>query len=694
MKENYFTDIENLFSEETELPEALSKENVVKMLEEKNVKQKKKKYLFLKTLSAAACIAIAFVGATHLSNIKAPVNYKPVETTPPQYEKIDVGVKPTGLSTFSSEEDLKNYFLNIAKKISNDRIVYTADELLDGVMNFGAKAEDSVDESVAFDNLKATGSAAAPEAHSETNTQTAGVDEADIIKNDGRYIYTLSQRRLLTIVDTQTMTVVFSSEIKSPDKDKSLDLTEMYINENRLILTGTQYKTYADELKVKPFYSVNSRVIYDCYYGYGYEDEETVCVVYDMTDKANPVLLRYMTQDGHIANSRMIGSVIYLVTTYIVPVDDKKKTEEAYAPKVDGEQLSCDCIYITDKEEENRSYVIVSAFDTAINDSQVSKTSLIGGYDEIYCSDNTLYVVDWKWVGRDSENYAIGEEITNIYAFSLNGANVSYKCSGAVPGCIDNQYSLDEYKGYLRIATTGYNFNTDEDTSNLYVLDSNLSVVGQLCDIAKDEQIKSVRYMGDYAYVVTFRNTDPLFVIELKNPSLPEIKGEVKLPGFSEYLHPVGDGMLVGVGYDGDDANANFQSVKLSLFDVTDPNAPKEIDNHIIKNASTDVNYDPKAFMWYKEENTVGIPLQYDLTDGNDVIRGVSYQYKLMSIENGKFTEKLNFAHPGDESGWYAYFRGAYIGRTLYTVTDLSVASFDIQSGAQTGFVEYARRDN
>ena len=138
-----------------------------------------------------------------------------------------------------------------------------------------------------------------------------------------------------------------------------------------------------------------------------------------------------------------------------------------------------------------------------------------------------------------------------------------------------------------------------------------------LSDIAKDEQIKSVRYMGQYGYVVTFRNTDPLFVIDFSDPTKPEIKGEVKLPGFSEYLHPVGNGMLVGIGYDGDEENANFRSVKISLFDVSDPTKPLEIDNHVIKNASTDVNYDPKAFLYYPEENTIGIPLQYDLVDGN-----------------------------------------------------------------------------
>ena len=710
MNEN--KDLEKYFEKEAPLPDSLSKENVVKMLKDKNVKQKKKKHILRKIVAVAACAAIVTTGAVRISNIKKPVNYvgEQFPNPPPvsseengaekKYEKIDIGLSPKKLTTFASDEDLKNYFMNKAKDNSNRKFNNLADDFVDGVFGgFYAKTEDALaDEEFFYATNQAMGAPASTITtgtadgsdlkHSETNTQTTGVDEADIIKNDGRYLYIVSEGNTLTIVDTESMTAVFSKELEAKDKEKTFRISELYLNGNKLIVTGREYKEIKDEKLVDSGYRYS---VYDGIYSYSYEDEKAVSAVYDITDKANPVLFNYVTQDGYLNNSRMIGTVMYMVTTYNVKVYSKEETAKKYAPTVNGEAITCDCIFVASEEDDSTNYVVVSAFDTARSDSEVNSASFLGYHNEVYCSTTTLYVVNTDWEAENEGNP--GKQLTNIHAFSLDGTKVEYKGSGVVPGSIDNQYSLDEYNGFLRVATTGYNYNTDEDTSNLYVLDSSLNVIGQLSDIAKDEQIKSVRYMGQYGYVVTFRNTDPLFVIDFADPSKPEIKGEVKLPGFSEYLHPVGNGMLVGIGYDGDEENANFQSVKISLFDVKDPANPLEIDNHIIKNASTDVNYDPKAFLYYPEENTIGIPLQYDLVDGNNNYHGVSYQYKLMSIEDGKFTEKLNFAHPNDESGWYNFFRGAYIGKTLYTITDLSVAQFDMENGNRMGFVEFADRD-
>lgn len=710
MNEN--KDIEKYFEKEAQLPESLSKENVVKMLKEKEIKQKNKKHIFRKIVALAACAAIITTGAVRISNIKKPVYYvgEQLPNPPPvssetneaekKYEKIDTGIKALSLTKFASDEDLKNYFMNKAKDVSNQRLENFADDMIDGVINgVVEKSYDTLAEGEYFyaadqampsvQVITGTGTADGSDLkYSETNTQTKGVDEADIIKNDGRYLYIVSEGNTLTIVDTETMTAVFSKELEAKDKGKTFRINELYLNGNKLIVTGREYKEVKDDKLIEEGYRYS---VYDGVYGYSLEDEKAVCAVYDITDKANPALFNYVTQDGYINNSRMIGTVMYMVTTYNVKVYSKEETEKTYAPEVNGAMITCDDVFVASEEEKSTNYVVVSAFDTARSDSEVNSASFLGYQNEIYCSTTTLYIINNDWTNDGEGNP--GKQTTNIHAFSLDGVKVEYKGTGAVSGFIDNQYSLDEYNGYLRIATTGYNYNTDEDTSNLYVLDSSLNVIGQLSDIAKDEQIKSVRYMGQYGYVVTFRNTDPLFVIDFSDPSKPEIKGEVKLPGFSEYLHPVGNGLLVGIGYDGDEENANFQSVKISLFDVSDPTKPAEIDTHVIKNASTDVNYDPKAFLYYPEENTIGLPLQYELIDSNNQNHGVSYQYKLMSIEGGKFTEKLNFAHPNDESGWYNFFRGAYIGKTLYTITDLSVAQFDMENGRRTGFVEFADRD-
>lgn len=686
--ENY-DDIKKMFGEEHELPESLSKESITEKIMQKNIKPKRNLKVLPKIAACAAALAVVCAGAFAIGNIPYDVNFKSAEKVSEAaqtqqestkvYDKIEVGVEAKALSKFSSNEDLKNYFLNIAKENSSQKVQnYFSDSFL-----YGAKADDE-----AMDMFSSNTSASFDSSYSKTNTQVEGIDEADIVKNDGRYLYIASSLNKLTVFDTESMQAVFSKELEAQEDSKTFEISQMYLNEDRLVVLGCEYEEQENE---------NSELYDTIYSSYSCcslvrrNNIKSVCVIYDVSDKANPKRLRYVTQDGDMASSRMIGSVIYLVTEYWVDTTDKSKTENSYAPEINGEKLNCEDIYVTDKASKYTGYVVVCAFDTADADSEISKSSLLGSYDEIYCSQNTLYVTSQQWQ-ESTEADAEGMDTTNIYAFSLDGATVSYKGTGAVPGYIDSQYSLDENGGFLRIATTDYNYDTDTDISSIYVFDSSLNVVGKLVDIAKDEQIKSVRYMGQYAYVVTFRNTDPLFVIDLSDPSKPQIKGEVKLPGFSEYLHVVGDGLLLGIGYDGDEENENFNNVKISLFDVSDPTVPKEIDSHTIKNASTEVNNDPKAFLYYEEENIIGIPLQYDVTDSEGNVHGVSYQYKLMSIENGKFSEKKNFVHPSDESGWYSYLRGAYIGSTLYTVTDLSVASFDMQSGEMIKAVSFDQR--
>lgn len=684
MSENNFDDFKKYFEKEREIPESLSKENIVKMLKEENVKQKKNRHIFKKAVAVAAAFAIIGTGVFRLSNIKKPVSYNTTQASlasQKEYEKIDVGVSLGKVSTFESENDLKNHFLNLAKDYSNGKIFDIADELIDSVF-FAAKESAEGAVNMAYSKPQAVEDVK----FSETNKQTEGVDESDIVKNDGRYIYSVSKGGALTIVDTEKMQTVYSKELKGQQEKKTFDIDEIYLNGNRLVAVGREYDKKTDN----GLFSREENVeIYEGVYSYAIENIKTACAVYDIADKKNPSLLRYVVQDGNTLSSRMIGTVMYMVTNYQVDITDKKSTEENYAPKVDGKAVTCNDVYLTEENTNAREYIVVSAFDTSKKDGEVNKVSLLGDSDEVYASKTCLYVThgDYRSLEDNTDKYC-----TDIYAFSLDGTSVKYKGNGVVPGTVNNKYSLDEYNGFLRVATTNYDFNEDEDISSIYVLDNALNVIGSLSDFAKDEQVKSVRYMGQYGYVVTFKNTDPLFVVDFEDPSKPTIKGQVKLPGFSSYLHPVGEGLLLGIGYNGNEENADLNSIKVSLFDISNPESPKEIDSHIIKNVSSEINYDPKAFLYYPEENIIGIPLQYTLIDADRNYKGESYQYKLMGIENGKFTQKLNFSHPLDESGWYEYLRGAYIDKTLYTVTDLSIASFNMETGERTGFVEFATR--
>lgn len=684
MNENNFDDIKKYFEPNFEVPENLSKENIVKMLEDKKPKQKKKKHILRKAVAAAAALAIITTATVRISNIKVPVNYNPLTTSQNEsneYETIDLGLSKNELSTFKSEEDLKNYFLNIAKKKSDEKL----SSIYDVPKNMISAKE--MDESMA-DNSSAfadDGLSASIE-YSTTNVQTNGVDEADVVKNDGRYIYVLSQSKKLTIIDTKDMSVVFSKVLEAQDKEKIFCVTSFYIKENRLVATGYEYFKSEDR---NILYASDSLTVEDGVYSISYDGQMAVSAVYDISDKSNPSLLRYVTQDGFVSQTRMIGNVLYTVSEYTVNTDSKKETQENYSPKVNGEAMTYDEIYVLSDDESVSSYIVVTGFNIFENEGEVAKTTVLGRCDYIYCSLNNLYAVSLCYEDKDNGGY---KKVTNIYSFSLSEKEIAYKASGVISGFAEDSYAFDEYNGYLRVSSSDYNFDLDEDVSSIYVLSSSLDVIGRLCDIAKDEQIKSVRYMGKYGYVVTFKNTDPLFVVDFSDPSKPEIKGQLKLPGFSEYLHPISESLLIGVGYDGDEDDANLQNVKISLFDISNPLEPKVVDTHIIKNASTDVNFDAKAFLYYEKENIIGIPLEYRITDINGDYRYTSYQYKLMKIENGKLCEKKNFSHESENVTWYEFFKGAYIGKTLYTVTDLSVYSFDMNSGEKTGFVEFATR--
>lgn len=682
MNDEKYQDMEILFSEEPVLPHSLSKENMTQKL--KGVKQKSApksaKKVFLQLTAVAAAVAVVAVGTFSLGNIKRNVNINPIPQTQTDengkktYEAMDLGLKKTELSQFESDEDIKNHVVNLAKENSRDALY---DDIFNGfgIVGYGSdkSAEVAVDTDITVpviaenQEMAASKDSATEESFdaagdsSQTNTQTQGVDEADLIKNDGRYLYIVSHRtEKLSIVDTETMTVCSVLEIEAQKKGRSFIAENIYLNGNTLVVIGSEYEegTYNE---------------YVCYEGvYGWRAAvQAASAVYDISDKTQPKLVRYVTQDGFPENSRMIGTVLYTVTGYCVDISDKDKAKEKYAPAVNGEMLGCDCIYVSDADSTN--YIVLSAFDTADAESEVNSVSVLGNVRNIYCSQTTLYVSSDKYSVSDENG--IGGVSTDIIAFSLDSTNVALKATGVVPGTVDDQYSFDEYGGFLRVAATDYDYNQDEDISSLYVLDSNLDVIGKAYDIAPDEQIKSVRFMEDTAYVVTFKNTDPLFVIDLSDPSDPKITGEVKLPGFSEYLHPVGDGLLVGIGYCGDEESANYDSVKISLFDVSDPAAPKELDSHVIEMAYTEVNYNPKAFVYNAKTATLYLPLLYYSRSGDDD----SWQYKAIRIENGKFTDKQNYAHPTQEE-YGDLFRGAYIADKLYTVTDYSVAQFDLES--------------
>ena len=263
---------------------------------------------------------------------------------------------------------------------------------------------------------------------------------------------------------------------------------------------------------------------------------------------------------------------------------------------------------------------------------------------------------------------------------------------------------MDEYKGNLRIATTSYN-RKYETENNIYILDKDLNEIGYLEGLAKEENIYSVRFMGKTGYVVTFKQVDPLFVIDLSNPEKPEVKGKLKIPGYSSYLHPYDDTHVIGIGKNteeteyGSTVNTNM---KMSMFDVSDLENPKEMFSVSIggKGTYSEILNNHKALFFNKEKNLIGFPITiYDENISNTDYRSrtkmqgaIIYE---INLDKKEFKEKGTISIKNDESGYYSYdyskviTRLIYIGNKIYALSDSIMKVVDIDSLKELGELEY-----
>ncbi|MBQ3888687.1 MAG: beta-propeller domain-containing protein, partial [Clostridia bacterium] len=342
-------------------------------------------------------------------------------------------------------------------------------------------------------------------------------------------------------------------------------------------------------------------------------------------------------------------------------------------------------------------YLVASTVD--VTDTATLKTeAVLGAGDNVYCTTETLYATT---DAETDDTYSMvydGRSVgTQIFKFDIRGGDIRFLKNVTVRGWSLDQFSMDEYKGNLRIATTtGYWGENTE--SQIYVLDANLNTLGILPHVGKGETIRAVRFMGDTAYVVTFEQTDPLFVIDLSNPSNPTLKGEVKLPGFSSYLHPVGDGLLLGIGYGGDEEGTDG-TLKVSLFDVSDPTAPREAANYIVGGdydwVSSSALDDHKAVCWDEKTLTLYLPVtaeSYAWAENDDSYYGADAMIFALRVDPQAktLTETASYVTPRVVDTWKYLDRCTWFGGYVYGVTfnGSSIFAFDRATGAYIG--EYA----
>lgn len=588
------------------------------------------------------------------------------------------------IETIGSTKDLKKYF----EVILNQEQAF-----------FSAKEEESgfgMEENAKSDT--AGTSAEGDSGHSTTNNQVEGIEEGDIVVTDGRYIYSISENNL------------FITDAKNPQKMKLVSKTKLPEN------------TYPSKLML---YKDTLMMVYDKYEEKvsekGHPIGTTMATIgfYHIKDPANPKLIREVGQEGSITGVRQYKDVLYLITNTSPPYwllreePEMELRPQVYDSGAEEKLTSVplDKILILPGSSEP-NYTIVSAVDlTNYENTELKTETFLGSGSNVYMSKNAIYVTatNYSHTGAAStrmmDSAQPPSEETNIYKFAINGTDVAMKAKTTIEGSILNQFSMDEYEGHLRVATTtGHAWGSEANSNNhLLIFDENLKEVGQLTDLARGERIYSARFMGDKAYIVTFKQVDPLFVIDVANPKKPTVLGELKIPGFSNYLHPLGENHLIGIGYDTkvrvDEATkqtfVTTEGMKVSLFDVSDLANPKEVDAKIIGGRGTysDVQHDHKALFRDVEKGYYGFPITLYEESGEHGMKYLGTGALVYTITEKGITLTGDLIQSAKEGEQYEDWenlvqRLIYINDSVYTVARNRIEAYDNDSFKKQGEVK------
>jgi uncharacterized secreted protein with C-terminal beta-propeller domain len=601
------------------------------------------------------------------------------------------------------------------------------------------------------------------EDYSATNIQVAGVDEPDIVKNDGKYIYTLSGNTIF-IVDAYPAE---NAQIVSQINFTNETVSEIFVNGNKLVVFSNHYEytpVYYDVAEEKMIAPPR------------YSTEKTFVYVYDISDKSNPKLARNLSVDGNYYDARMIGDYVYVVVDNLIQYNDNITIPTITAKGVEKPACGCVDVYYFDIPDYSYKFTTILSINTQ-NDNQEpnSKVFLMGYTQNMFVSQDNIYITYMKRISQkdmmtkvfdaiipalpsgigsqisaiwnsdmsmNEKTMKISEAFNNymnnltkeereafmktmqekmiqlqsdmikemertiIHKISIKNGEINYIAQGDAPGNVLNQFSMDEYNGYFRIATTTSQWQ-GTSANHLYVLDENLNIVGKLEDLAKGEKIYSARFLGNRAYMVTFKKIDPLFVIDLSNPTNPSVLGYLKVTGYSDYLHPYDENHIIGIGKEtNSDENSSFayqQGVKISLFDVSDVANPIEISKIEIGDRGTDSEAlrDHKAFLFDKSRNLLVMPIslaevdesQYkgevpDWAYGTTVWQG-AYVFSI-SLEDGikirgRITHDENVTKSGD---YYSFDYNRQIRRSLHMDDVLYTISSGMVKANKLGTLE------
>lgn len=590
------------------------------------------------------------------------------------------------LYRFKSAEELKEYLADqVRARTSTNSGGWLIDVLPIGLpmaLNGG---------DVAADQRSEDGASTSGDDYSTTNLQEEGVDESDVMKNDGQYVYLLKQNELRI------------AKVQPPDALEEIGQLELegypdsiYLRDGELVALTRKSGWYGEPWDgPMPFFRAAEPG--------GYWNNETLVTIIDATDPNAPSIKQTYRLEGDLVSSRMIEGRLHLVMTLMPelpePAEIPATPLEDLLPKyvVAGEDgvasapsLIADWdVWYRPIEPDGYGFLTVVSIDTTDPNAEVHSVAVTADAGVVYASTEALYVTDTDW-GWSQD----GSQKTVIHKFSFGEEGAEYTASGAVPGRPVNQFSLGEYEDHLRIATTiGWVSRGGQSTStnNVFVLaegEKGLDVVGEVRDIAPGEQIYSARFLGPRGFLVTFKKIDPLFTLDLSDPNDPKVVGKLKVPGYSDYIHILDDTHLLTIGKDAEDVGdfAWYQGVQLSVFDVTNFSEPELLHKQIIGGRGTESEalHNHKAFNFYRSKGLLAIPI--DLyegstggpTYGTHTFTGL-YVYRVSVDEGFELLGRISTVDLVDPNQWWYYYnswtRGVFIGDYVYAVTDTLIRS-------------------
>jgi uncharacterized secreted protein with C-terminal beta-propeller domain len=558
----------------------------------------------------------------------------------------------------------------------------------------------------------------AAENYSQTNIQEVGVDESDVVKTDGAYFYISGEQSFHIVEISDPMQAVATRTVNG-------NVQALYLYKKKLVVLYTPARIGGDPWP--PIALPEPDALFGMPYWIPVEKRQGIAI-YDISDPGNPENIKTVELDGHLVASRLIGGKLHTVQQFVPdlpPLDHTQNdTPEGLEKRIEANKAILEEVpleqlipfyrqvgdtpgtpvdrplvppqnfYRPISEDCGGTIVTVVSFDLDDPGMACTSVGIVADAHIVYASTQALYVATHQYSSGllSPEAWADRAKETTIYKFSLSGQIVEYVGGGAVDGWILNQFSLGEHQDVLRVATTTGDVWNSTSRNHVYCLeleDQTLKTIGSIQDLAPGEKIYSARFMGERGYLVTFVNIDPLFTLDLSDPSAPEVAGYLKVPGYSDYIHPYGDHYLIAVGKDAlpgeEDDFAWYQGVQLSIFDVTDFADPVLLHKELIgdRGTSSEALHNHKAFTFWSANELLALPIslhehllppknpwQY----GQKTFEGL-YVYRISPESGFHPLGRINTGNDNISGGYNFWTRGIFVDQQVYAVTDNAVRS-------------------